>query len=145
MLVLATALADIYHDQARSQRMYPLLSAGLVAAGLALSLLVPLSKQRASASYVILSLGLSGLVFYTFHLMQGLWQVKLPILTDWGCNPLLLYLLHYVLLGFFALPPLPFWYVQAPLWLVILQVLALVGVLSWTGHYLNQRRLYFVL
>ena len=145
MLVLATAMADIYHDQVRNQRTYPLLAAGLVAAGLTLSLIVPLSKQRASASYVILSLGISGLVFYCFHLMHELRQVKLSILTDWGRNPLLLYLLHYVLLGIFVLPAIPLWYVQAPLWLVILQISALLGVLSWIGHYLNQHKYYFVL
>ena len=104
MLVLATAMADLYHDQTRNQRTYPLLAAGLVAVGLTISLLVPLSKDRASASYAILSLGISGLVFYCFHLMQEIWQVKLPMLTDWGRNPLLLYLLHYVLLGIFVLP-----------------------------------------
>jgi hypothetical protein len=71
--------------------------------------------------------------------------LKLPILTDWGRNPLLLYLLHYVLLAIFVLPAIPLWYVQAPLWLVILQILALVGELSWVGRYLNQHKLFFVL
>ena len=145
MLILATAMADLYHDERLSRRTYPLVSAGLVVAGLALALLIPVSKDRASASYVLLSLGLSGLVFYLFHLMQELWQLKLPILTDWGRNPLLLYLLHYVLLAFFALPPIPAWYIEAPIWLVAIQISALIGVLSWIGHYLNQRKLYFVL
>jgi predicted acyltransferase len=143
MLILATAMADLYFNQNRNQWKFPLLSTGLVVMGLALSLLIPLSKDRASTSYVILSLGLSGLVFYVFHLMQERWQIKLPILTDWGRNPLLLYLLHYVLLGIFALPPIPIWYVQAPLWLVAIQLSALIGVLSWVGCYLNKRRLYF--
>ncbi len=145
MLILATAMADLYHDQRRNQWAYPLLSTGLVVMGLVLSMLAPLSKDRASASYVSLSLGLSGLVFYGFHLLHELWQLKLPILTDWGRNPLLLYLLHYVLLGIFALPPIPRWYVQAPLWLVVLQVSTLIGVLSWAGRYLNERKLYFAL
>lgn len=143
MLILATAMADLYHNQPRSRWDYPLLSVGLVLAGLALSIIVPLSKDRSSASYVLLSLGLSALVFYAFHLLHELWQIKLPILTDWGRNPLLLYLLHYVLLGIFALPPIPIWYVQAPLWLVVLQLSALIGILSWVGRYLNKRRLYF--
>jgi len=143
MLILATAMADLYHDHRRSQRAYPLLSIGLVVTALVLSLLVPLSKDRASASYVLLSLGLTALVFYGFHLLQELWQIKLPILTDWGRNPLLLYLLHYVLLALFALPQIPIWYVQAPFWLVVLQLSALIGVLSWVGRYLNKRRLYF--
>jgi predicted acyltransferase len=145
MLILATAVADLYHDERLSRRVYPLVSAGLVIAGLALSLLVPLSKHRASASYVILSLGLSGMVFCGFHLLQEFYQRKLPLLTDWGRNPLILYVLHYVILGIYALPDIPTWYVEAPLWLIILQLAALIGILSWVGHYLNQRKLYFAL
>lgn len=145
MLILATALADLYHDERLSRRAYPLASIGMVVAGLALATLVPLSKDRASASYVVLSIGLSGLVFYLFHLVHKQWQLKLPILTDWGRNPLLLYLLHYVLLAIFALPAIPGWYIQAPAWLVILQICALVGTLSWVGWYFNRRGWYFAL
>jgi len=145
MLILVTAMADLYHDERLTRGIYPLVSAGMAAAGLALALLVPLSKHRASASYVILSLGLSGLVFYLFHLMQEQWQLKLPILSDWGRNPLLLYLLHYAFLAIYALPAVPAWYGQAPLWLIILQLAAMLGALSWIGHYLNQRKLYFAL
>jgi predicted acyltransferase len=145
MLILATALGDVALDERANRRILPVLSGGLVAAGLALALAIPLSKHRASASYVILSLGLSSLIFYLFYWMQERWQLALPILSDWGRNPLLLYLLHYVLLGIFALPPIPSWYVQAPWWLVMVQITALIGILSWVGHYLNQRKLYFAL
>jgi len=145
MLILATVMADLYHDARRRRWTFPLLSAGLVVSSLVLALLVPLSKDRASASYVILSLGLSGLVFFLFSLLAETWQWRLPILTDWGRNPLLLYLLHYVLLGVFALPNIPAWYVQASIWLVIFQILTLIGVLSWVGSYLNKRKLYVVL
>ena len=145
MLILSTAMADLYHDERLNRGIYPLVSAVMAAAGLALALLVPLSKDRASASYVILSLGLCGLVFYLFYLMQEQWQFELPILSDWGRNPLLLYLLHYVILGFFALPSIPFWYVRASLWLIILQLIILLGVLSWVGRYLNHSKLYFVI
>ena len=145
MLILATALADLYHDQRRGQWVFPLISAGLVVVSLRLASLIPLSKDRASTSYVLLSLGLSGLVFFLFHLLAEKQQWRLPILTDWGRNPLLLYLLHYVLLGIFALPAIPAWYVQAPLWLVFVQILALIGTLSWIGWYLNRKKIYFVL
>ena len=145
MLILATAMADLYHAERVNRRTFPLLSVGLVITGLVLALLIPLSKDRASFSYVILSLGLSGLVFYLFDWMQERWQLKLPILTDWGRNPLLLYLLHYVLLAIFALPAIPAWYMQAPWWLVVMQISALISILSWVGHYLNQRKIYLVL
>jgi fucose 4-O-acetylase-like acetyltransferase len=66
-------------------------------------------------------------------------------LTDWGRNPLLLYLLHYVLLAIFALPAIPGWYIQAPAWLVIVQICALIGILSWVGWYFNRRGWYFAM
>ena len=145
MLILATAMADLYHDERLSRYAFPFVSVGLAIAGLATALLIPVSKDRASVSYVILCLGLSGLVFSLFHWLDGRWKLKLPILTDWGRNPLILYLLHYVILGLFALPPIPNWYVQAPLWLVIMQLAVMIGILTWVGRYLNQRKLYFVL
>jgi predicted acyltransferase len=145
MLILSTAMADLYHDERFSSRVFPLASAGWVGIGLALTLLVPLSKHRASASYTLLSIGLSGLVFFLFHVMVEKWQWRLPILTDWGRNPLLLYILSYFLLGIFALPSVPFWYVEAPLWLVVVQLAAMIAILSWVGRFLNQHRLYFVL
>jgi predicted acyltransferase len=145
LLILATVLADLYFDEQRSPSAYPITCVAITISGLALALLIPLSKDRASASYITFSLGLSGLIFYLFHWMQTSWNLKLPILTDWGRNPLLLYLLHYILLAFFALPQIPFWYLQAPLWLVVVQISIMIGVLSWVGRYLNQHKLYFVL
>ncbi len=145
MLILATAMADIFHDERQKGWVFPLISIGLVVISLLLSMMFPVSKDRASASYVLLSLGLSGLVFALFDLLVGKWRLQMPILTDWGRNPLLLYLLHYVLLALFALPAIPAWYIQAPLWLVMMQIVVLLGILSWVGKYLNQRKLYFVL
>ena len=70
MLILATVLADLYHgdaeavrDPERGRRAYPWISLAVLAAGLALSLVVPVSKHRVSASFVLVSLGLSALRF----------------------------------------------------------------------------------
>jgi predicted acyltransferase len=145
MLILSTALAELYHNEHKRMWHLPLVSAGLVAAGLGFSFWVPMSKHLVSASYVLLSLGLSGLVFYLFYRLEEKWQVQLPILSDWGRNPLLLYLLHYVILAFFALPPIPAWYLEAPVWLVIIQLAIMIGLLSWVGHVLNQKKLYVVI
>ena len=145
MLILATALADLYHDETRGRRAYPWVALLVTVAGLALAFLVPVSKTRASASYALLSLGLSALVFYGFHLLEARLGFRLQVLSDWGMNPLLLYLLHGVLIGVFFLPPIPGWYVQAPIWLVILQAAALLGILSLVGRYLRKRGLFFTL
>lgn len=145
LLILATAFADLYHDEARGRRAYPWVALLAAAAGLALAPLAPVSKARASASYALLSLGLSALVFYGFHLLEARLGFRLQVLSDWGMNPLLLYVLHGVLIGVFFLPPIPGWYVEAPPWLVVLQAAALVGILSLVGRYLRRRGLFFTL
>lgn len=144
MLILATSMADLYHDSAR-QRALPWVSVVAACAGLFLAIWFPISKSRASVSYVLLSLGLSGLVFVTIHLLVGRFERGLPVLSAWGRNALLLYLLHGIVIGLFALPSLPWWYATAASWLVLLQAASLVGILSWVGLALDRRGLYFSL
>jgi hypothetical protein len=104
-------------------------------------LLIPVSKHRISASYDLISLGLSGLIFSLFHLTQA----RLPLLSAWGQNPILLYLLQYGLLLLFLLPSIPAWYIEAPLWLTGVQAITLVGILSWVAYKLRKRNFVFSL
>ncbi len=140
-LILATVLADWYHDPTRRWSRMPWASLAALLAGLAAAVVIPVSKARASASYMLIGLGLSAFVFLGFHVL-GQRGLRLPILSAWGRNPLVLYLLHGVLLGAFVLPSLPGWYVDAPLWLVGLQAAALIAILSWIGWWLDKRRWY---
>lgn len=144
LLMLATCVADLHHDVAR-RRLTPWVSLLAVVAGLALAVWFPVSKDRASISYVLLSLGLSGLAFLLVDLLVTRFGRGLPVLRAWGRNALLLYLLHGAVIGLFALPDAPWWYVQAAPWLVVLQAAFLVGVLSWVGLALDRRSLYFSL
>lgn len=141
LLILATVLADWYHDPVGRRMGMTWGSLAMLLAGLAAAAVIPVSKTRASASYILISLGLSALVFLGFHAL-GERGLRLPILSTWGRNPLVLYLLHGVLLGIFALPPVPGWYVDAPLWLVGLQAAAFVAILSWIGWRLDRRGWY---
>ncbi len=145
MLILATVLADLFHDLRRRRSKYPWACALTVCGGVALALWVPVSKSRISASYVLLSLGASGLLFEVFDLLATYMHVRVSLLSAWGRNPLVLYLLHYLILGLFALPKADWWYVGAPWWLILVQVLGLVGVLSWIGWYLSRKGWFFAL
>lgn len=138
MLILSTVLADFYHDKS-SRRLYPWTSLALLVIGIALLFVVPVSKDRVSASYVLITVGASALIFGLFHLLDARWRLRLPVLTEWGKNALLLYFLHGVLIGVFFLPPVPGWYVEAPAWLIALQATALVAALSGVGIYCNRR------
>ncbi len=92
-----------------------------------------------SASYVLVSLGVSAALFGAFHALHQRLGVRPPLLEAWGQNPLLLYVLHQVLLGFYALPGIPAWYVAAPAWLVVVQALALLAALSGVALWLDRR------
>jgi predicted acyltransferase len=146
MLILATALADLYFEGKKgSQKTFLLAVGAVLILGVVLAFWAPVSKNRVSASYVLLSLGASGTLFYGFDLLVERVGVRLPGLSACGRNPLLLYLCHDVLLGVFVLPGLPLWYAQAPAWLVVLQSLGLLAVLTAVALVLDRKRLYFSL
>lgn len=145
MLILSTALADLFHDKTLGRRFFSAASLVVLLSGLALALIVPVSKNRVSASYVLVTLGISGLVFFAFHLASTRLNSHIPLFSAWGQNPLLLYVLHDFLLGIYAMPAIPGWYAEAPLWLVVAQAIALLGVLSAIGFYLRRKKWFVTL
>jgi len=145
MLLLATALSDLYHRPTPNKVVFTLASALLLTAGVLLAFWIPISKNRVSSTYVLVSLGLSGLMLIIFHLLFDRFRIQLPLLTTWGKNPLVLYVLHLLLLGFVALPEIPGWYVTAPYWLVFIQIAILLLLLSLVAWRMERRELYFSL
>jgi fucose 4-O-acetylase-like acetyltransferase len=149
-LILATVLADLYHElvagttgTSSGRQIYAWASAAVLLVGIALTFVAPISKSRASASYMLVSLGLSALIFGVFHLLGTRARFHLPVLTAWGRNALLLYLLHGAVIGLFALPPFPAWYVEAAPSLTAIQAVALVLILSAVGVLLDRRGWYW--
>lgn len=138
ILILSTVLADIYHDQ-NHRKSFPWISLVFLLAGFALTIFVPVSKNRLSASYDLITLGFSGLAFSIFYLTN----FQLSFFSAWGRNPLLLYLLSFLVTGIFVLPGVPWWYVGAPLWLIGLQSLVMVLILSWMAVYWDKKGVIF--
>ena len=145
MLIMATVIADLYYDENRGGRALPWVGLFLTVAGVGLSFVIPVSKNLVSASYVLITLGLSALVFAVFVWLGQRGSFRIPMLTTWGKNPLLLYLLHGVALGLLVLPGVAWWYADAPLWLTGLQAAAMVAALSAVAGYLDRRGLYFAM
>lgn len=145
MLVMATSLGDMFHDVPKGRLWFPAASAGIFIPGLLLAFIVPVSKNRVSASYVLITLGASELIFWCFHMFDERFGRSIPVLREWGCNSLLLYVMHGFLLGIFVAPRILGWYELAPGWLVALQALFMVGTLSWVGWVLDRRHFHFSL
>jgi predicted acyltransferase len=145
MLILSTAMADLFYEVGPGRRAFPWVAVFVTGIGIGLGYLAPISKHQASASYNLLSLGLSALVFYLLFLVNNQLKIRLPTLTEWGRNALLLYLLHGIFIGLLIFPIYYGWISDIPVWFVVLEAFILLGILSWIGHYLDKRGLYFVL
>jgi predicted acyltransferase len=134
MMILATAVCEPWQKRTSDEWRVALPSAAALAAGLALSLVAPISKNRVSASYILVSLGASGILFAVIIALAQRLRMRAALLSWWGQNPLLLYVLHYLLLALFVLPAIPWWHVEAPVGLVIGQcvfLLAVLGFIAW--------------
>ncbi len=140
MLILATVFAGLFHDPGHRKLFAPA-SLAAILLGIALSFVLPLSKNRVSSSYVLVSLGISALLFFLLDWLTGKRNISLALLVTWGKNPLVLYVLHLLLIGIFFLPDIPAWYSAASLWLVLLEALFLLASLSAVGLWLERRQI----
>jgi predicted acyltransferase len=140
MLILSTALADLFHEPAR-RKWFAWAALLALAAGVGLAFFSPMSKNRVSSSYVLISLGISALLFLGFHWVNVRTALKLRFLTAWGANPLVLYILHYLLIGLVFLPGIPSLYADAPLWLALLEMALLIAGISTAAFWMERHRL----
>ncbi len=145
MMILGTALADLFLGQGRAKKAFPWVSAAILTAGVALAFYTPVSKHRVSSSYVLVSLGISALLFLLFHFLSERYNWQGRFLVVWGKNPLTLYFLHYFLIGIFFIPGIPAIYTAAPLWLVLLEILFLIGAISLVAFWMDRKNIVIAL
>ena len=139
MLVLGTVLADWYHLEEKGRRVFPWASLALLLIGLALMWWFAISKSRVSSTFVLVSTGIGGLLFWAFHLYAARHEGRLKLLVAWGANPLFLYIVHLLVLAVYDIPPVPWWFHEAPMWLVALQIAFLLGSMSWLAAVMQRR------
>jgi fucose 4-O-acetylase-like acetyltransferase len=104
-------------------------------------LFIPVSKHRVSSSYVLISLGASALLFLLFNWLSRRFNWKGRFLVAWGKNPLVLYFLHYLIIGIFFVPGIPAIYQAAPAWLVLLELVILIGGVSAVAFWLDRKNI----
>ncbi len=143
LLLLSTALGDLFHKAKGYRLPFAAASAAVLAVGLLSSLLFAVSKHRVSFSYVLISAGISGLVLFIFNAFLKRTGAQLTFFQWWGKNPMLLYILHIVLLGVTWLPGRETWYVSAPLWSAALQTATFFAALSVMAWKLDEKKVYF--
>lgn len=134
LLVLSTAIADIWRSGTRN---YLMCCGVLMVLAASSPLLVLVSKNRVSLSYLIITAAIGAIAFLAVDLLGRRVPDRAGFVAWWGENPLVLYLVHLVILGLIALPGPAWWYVDAPLWLAGVQLVAILvamSVLAWVLH-----------
>ena len=145
MMIIGTALTDLFHGEGRARKAFPWISMAVLAAGIALAFFAPVSKHRVSTSYVLISLGISALLFLLFHWVSDIRNWNSRLLLAWGKNPLILYFLHYLLIGIFFLPGIPMLYAAAPLWVVLLEMAFLLVAISTLALWMDRKNIIIAL
>lgn len=141
MLILSTFLADIYKQ---NKNKYTMLAGVILIIGILSAFLIPVSKNRVSSSYVLITLAVSAILFRGFDVLFKT-EKSGAFLIWWGANPLLLYVLHDILLGFIVLPGISWWYQEASPYVVALQIILLLGVLTLIARKLYKRQMFIKL
>jgi predicted acyltransferase len=138
LLILSTAAADVWR---KGIVPYSLMCAALAAIAVASTLLWPVSKNRVSASYILISLAVSAVAFLLIDLGSRTAPRYPGVFCWWGENALALYLLHLLLLALVVLPGVPGWYADAPAWLALLELAVILAVLTTVAWWLHRRRI----
>jgi len=143
LLILSTVLADLYHRQKGGSVQLLAGSSLSIVLALVLATWFGISKNRVSATYILLSMGLSGWFFCLFHLLVDRFHLNFSLFSVWGRNPLILYVLHLLLQGLLTLPFADSLGALTPPWLVFIQVVLLLSVLTFIAKTLDRKKMYF--
>lgn len=142
LMMLASGVADAWRAAPSVRRRVGRLgTTGVVSAALALvvSPLFPIAKARASASYMVLTLGLSLLLLALFDAVTAVQPGRLLWLQRVGRHPLALYLTHLLLLAPLTLSGNDTLYANAAPLLTIVEAAILAATLVCLARLLDHR------
>jgi len=142
MMIISTVVAESFYS--KKWQYYVFIITLLVLSVISI-FWVPVSKNRVSLSYILISITISAIVFWLLDFISNRLKKPIGLIAWWGQNPIVLYILHLMLLGFFALIPLYFWYEGAPLWLAALQLCFLLAALSGVAWVLYKKKIVIAL
>lgn len=138
LLILSTVVADAWR---LGSQKYVYTIFGLSIVAIASMLFVPVSKHRVSLSFVFLTLAISATTFLVVEALAKFAKNKPGLLCWWGRNALTLYLLHLPVLALFVTPQVDWWYANSPAWLALLQIIAILGSLTYVARRLSKKYL----
>ncbi len=143
LLILSTCMANLIVRHRRRQRILYAIALLVLVTGIALTRWFPISMHRVTVSYALIGLGASALIALFFDDLVEKSEFSFKNLRAWGANPLLLYVLHYYLWVYvFLFPPSQSWHREAPIWIVGLQGVLFLAVLTLIARIFHRLKWY---
>jgi fucose 4-O-acetylase-like acetyltransferase len=135
-----------FDDTARARPQRALLRASIHYAmlfilGIVISPYIPISPNRVSVTFILVSSGICGYLYIIIVFLIEYSKRRFHRIEAWGKNPLMIYLVHSLLLACFVLPPLPGWYKEASPLLTIIQILIFLTILHYLARFFSRRGL----
>ena len=137
MLILSTVMMELYN---RGMKYFLPAAGALSVLAIVSALIVPVSKNRVSASYVLVCVAICCVSYLLVDILTKKLPIKKGLISWWGENPMLLYLLLNVVGGITQVPFVVMDIENRPLWIGLLDVLLVFTILSliaWTLHRKN--------
>ena len=127
-LIICTALVDLFH---RGMKPFVIASGFVIIAAVVPLLLGAPYTKRNMVSFALVSIAASCVYFLGANLLNHVLPNRPGLVSWWGENPMLLYILHLMLIGAArAFDPRSMW-LAVPLNLMILSILS---VIAWQLH-----------
>jgi len=140
MLLLCTVMAELYEKGMK----YFLPATAFLAVQAAMSaIIMPVSKNRVSMSYVLISVAACCVIYLLVDLFtKKLPMVKKGLVSWWGENPMLCYCLHLMMMGVTRFPFLMLGIEERALWIGLLDtavIFTVISLVAWQMHKRGKR------
>ncbi len=144
IMVFGTVQMDYLHHYSGKKFIIKSLILGLplMVIGLILSYLQPpeiweFSQRSMTVAYPVFASGLSIITYAIFYLVGDVWKINIPHLKLLGYNPLVIYILQQLLIGYYGdyLPK------SAALWQAITGFIIIYGICYLVARYMDRNNL----
>lgn len=137
MLIFDMFIADLYFKKKYNALI---VSAFFCAIGvIATQWLGTINLGSCSPTFILVGVGLSGLIFVVFDLLDKYHKTKFDPLIWWGKNPIIMFLVEFFVIGLYTSLMPESALAQAPVWLALIQgIIAIVGLTAFA--YLLSRK-----
>lgn len=138
MLLLSMFIAEIYYKN----KWISLAVSGIVAT-LGILLIQPLGNINlgsCSPTFILTTIGMSGMVFALFDFVPIFWKYKFKPFVWWGKNPIVMFLLEFFVLGLFTSIAPDSIIKNAPTWLASIEGIVALVLLTSIAYGLSKSK-----